>query len=240
MYGAEGSRTPGLCSAIAALSQLSYSPATERAKPSQSPGRTPVLTTRPRSRGAGTLNETYPYLTGSQPATTSTTPRRRTTSGPVTAFVTGAYLPGPNSAPPSGCAGCSPDGRGLYAGTSRLIVTARSRSWNFCAATPLPCATCRRARPRASPPARPIVSMCSRSRLTTSPPFRPALRASSADHSCAVPFACAALPPLLAISRCRAGSIEANPLLLFPLIGPPTGNEVGVDAAVIAPRSLVR
>src|SRR5688572_9561171 len=26
IYGAEGSRTPGLCSAIAALSQLSYSP----------------------------------------------------------------------------------------------------------------------------------------------------------------------------------------------------------------------
>src|SRR5688572_6282437 len=28
IYGAEGSRTPGLCSAIAALSQLSYSPET--------------------------------------------------------------------------------------------------------------------------------------------------------------------------------------------------------------------
>ena len=43
------------------------------------------------------------------------------------------------------------------------------------------------------------------------PPFRPAARASSAVHSCAVPFSCAARPPLLAISRCFSGDIDANP-----------------------------
>jgi hypothetical protein len=41
---------------------------------------------------------------------------------------------------------------------------------------------------RAPPPSRPIAAMCSRSRLTVSPPFRPATLASSAVHSCAVPF----------------------------------------------------
>ena len=70
--------------------------------------------------------------------------------------------------------------------------------------------------PRDSPPSRPIAAMCARSRLTTSPPLRPATRASSDVHSWAVPFACAARPPLLAISFWRFASIDANPLLLFP------------------------
>ena len=48
------------------------------------------------------------------------------------------------------------------------------------------------------------------------PPLRPATRASSDVHSWAVPFACAARPPLLAISFWRFASIDANPLLLFP------------------------
>jgi len=39
----------------------------------------------------------------------------------------------------------------------------------------------------------------------TCPPRRPAERASSAVHSWAVPFSCAARPPLLAISRCFSG-----------------------------------
>src|SRR4026209_876169 len=43
------------------------------------------------------------------------------------------------------------------------------------------------------------------------PPLRPASRASSLVHSCAVPFWCAAFPPLLAISRCLVRSIDANP-----------------------------
>src|SRR5258708_16162562 len=43
------------------------------------------------------------------------------------------------------------------------------------------------------------------------PPLRPASRASSLVHSCAVPFWCAALPPLLAISRCLLRSIDAKP-----------------------------
>src|SRR3954454_2645407 len=43
------------------------------------------------------------------------------------------------------------------------------------------------------------------------PPLRPALRASSDVHSCAVPFWCAARPPLLAISRCFSGDMEAKP-----------------------------
>ena len=74
----------------------------------------------------------------------------------------------------------------------------------------------RRAAPRASPPFRPIADMCSRSRLTAWPPFRPACRASSGENSCAVPCACAARPPLLAISRCLEESIAANPRLLRP------------------------
>ena len=45
------------------------------------------------------------------------------------------------------------------------------------------------------------------------PPFRPAMRASSEVNSCAVPFWCAAFPPLRAISRCFCGSIEENPRL---------------------------
>jgi hypothetical protein len=43
------------------------------------------------------------------------------------------------------------------------------------------------------------------------PPLRPADRASSDVHSCAVPFWCAARPPLLAISRCFSGDMDANP-----------------------------
>ena len=43
------------------------------------------------------------------------------------------------------------------------------------------------------------------------PPFLPADRASSGVHSWAVPFSWAARPPLLAISRCFSGDIEAKP-----------------------------
>jgi hypothetical protein len=56
--------------------------------------------------------------------------------------------------------------------------------------------------------------MCSRFWLTASPPLRPASRASPESNSWAVPFACAALPPLLAISFCLLRSIEAKPRLL--------------------------
>src|SRR5262245_47345462 len=45
----------------------------------------------------------------------------------------------------------------------------------------------------------------------TCPPLRPAVRASSAVHSWAVPFSCAARPPLLAIARFVSGDIDANP-----------------------------
>src|SRR5260370_32782026 len=60
-----------------------------------------------------------------------------------------------------------------------------------------------------------MAAMSARSRLTTSPPLRPATSASSALDSWARPCACAAFPPLLAISRCLPISIEANPRLLF-------------------------
>src|SRR5687768_17588097 len=50
-----------------------------------------------------------------------------------------------------------------------------------------------------------------RRRWLAIPPLRPASRASSLVHSWAVPFWWAALPPLLAISRCFTRSIEANP-----------------------------
>jgi hypothetical protein len=53
---------------------------------------------------------------------------------------------------------------------------------------------------------------CARWDAEASPPFCPARRASSLDHSCAVPLACAALPPRIAISRCLAFDIDANPL----------------------------
>ena len=62
---------------------------------------------------------------------------------------------------------------------------------------------CRRAArfaPRASPPRRPIAAMCSRFLLTVTPPLRPAARASPESNSWAVPFWCAARPPLL-VSR---------------------------------------
>src|SRR5262245_9541511 len=78
----------------------------------------------------------------------------------------------------------------------------------------------------------------------TWPPLRPALRASSAVHSWAVPFSCAARPPLLAISRCFSGDIEANPrrslrtpstaLLLFK--APPRKGLPAVPAPADPPR----
>lgn len=48
-------------------------------------------------------------------------------------------------------------------------------------------------------------------RRPASPPLRPASRASVALNWCALPLAWAALPPLLAIWRCRSGSMEAKP-----------------------------
>ena len=84
---------------------------------------------------------------------------------------------------------------------------------------------------RDSPPSRPMAAMCARSRLTVTPPLRPAFRASSDDHSCAVPFSWAARPPLLAISRCRMGSIDANPRRLFPVIRPPASGLPDNDTA---------
>src|SRR3954471_12477765 len=65
--------------------------------------------------------------------------------------------------------------------------------------------------PDVSPP-------CCLRRWLAIPPFRPASRASSLVHSCAVPFWCAALPPLLAISRCLFRSIEANPRSSFATV----------------------
>jgi hypothetical protein len=53
-----------------------------------------------------------------------------------------------------------------------------------------------------------------------SPPFLPATRASSLVNSCAVPFWCAALPPLAAIARWAWGSIAANPRGVFRLTVP--------------------
>ena len=47
------------------------------------------------------------------------------------------------------------------------------------------------------------------------PPLRPAARASSGVHSCAVPFSCAARPPLLAISRCFSATSRQIHGVLF-------------------------
>ncbi len=51
LYGAEGDRTPDLCSAIAALSQLSYSPRNLERATKVPTGRTPAENVRPRERG---------------------------------------------------------------------------------------------------------------------------------------------------------------------------------------------
>jgi len=53
--------------------------------------------------------------------------------------------------------------------------------------------------------------LSTRLRAIASTPFLPAWRASSTVHSCAVPFACTALPPLVASSCCRSLDIEAKP-----------------------------
>src|ERR1044071_1955713 len=66
-----------------------------------------------------------------------------------------------------------------------------------------------------------MADMWARSRLTASPPLRPATRASSDVNSWAVPLAWAARPPLLAISRCFDGSIDAKPRLLVEAIVSP-------------------
>jgi hypothetical protein len=74
----------------------------------------------------------------------------------------------------------------------------------------------------------------------TCPPFRPAERASSAVHSWAVPFSCAARPPLLAISRCFSGDIDANPRrsLRSPVFTatPPCSVQAGTSPACAARR----
>src|SRR5829696_1743489 len=90
------------------------------------------------------------------------------------------------------------------------------------------------------PPSRPIAAMCSRFWLTTIPPLRPASRASSGVNSCAVPFAWAALPPLLAISRCFSLSIDANPRRLVPLlcccVCVPVSGFIGLFLSVVGPK----
>ena len=91
---------------------------------------------------------------------------------------------------------------------------------------------------RDSPPSLPIAAICARSRLTVTPPLRPAWRASSDDHSCAVPFSWAALPPRLAISFCRSGSIDAKPRLLFPVITPPAVRKF--EKVQLAQRTTIR
>ena len=81
----------------------------------------------------------------------------------------------------------------------------------------------------------------------TWPPLRPAWRASSDVHSCAVPFWCAARPPLLAISRCFSGDIDAKPRrsLRSPFTRvPPSAAKAGWPPAPLtvtarrSPRSL--
>ncbi len=72
-------------------------------------------------------------------------------------------------------------------------------------------------------PVRACFPDCSRRRRWLAmPPLRPASRASSLVHSCAVPFWCAAFPPLLAISRCLALSIDANPRSSLATCCPPS------------------
>src|SRR5688572_10850401 len=69
-----------------------------------------------------------------------------------------------------------------------------------------------------------------RRRWLAMPPLRPASRASSLVHSWAVPFWCAALPPLLAISRCLARSIDAKPRSSLATVDPPPVPSPGFPA----------
>ena len=91
-----------------------------------------------------------------------------------------------------------------------------------------------------------------------SPPFLPATRASSLVNSCAVPFWCAARPPLAAIARCARGSIAANPrgvlrltllvlpesaplsflLPLAPPLLPPPTPLLPLRSSILSPRLL--
>ena len=88
----------------------------------------------------------------------------------------------------------------------------------FCSRTSWPGDRPRVARRAAeiNPPLRPISAIRPRSIDTLSPPFRPASRASSGENSWALPFSCAARPPLRAIARCFSGSIDANPRFFVP------------------------
>lgn len=70
------------------------------------------------------------------------------------------------------------------------------------------------------PPFRPISAIWARLRLTAAPPFLPASHASSEVNWCAVPFSCAAFPPILG---CFSGAMAAKPLF-----------------AVLLPRELLR
>ena len=70
------------------------------------------------------------------------------------------------------------------------------------------------------------------------PPLRPAARASSAVHSCAVPYSCAARPPLLAISRCFSGDIDANPRRSFRI--PSTVLLLAAVTTLPKPRNAAR
>src|SRR5947207_8274246 len=83
-----------------------------------------------------------------------------------------------------------------------------------------------------------VLLICSRRRWWLAmPPLRPASRASSLVHSCAVPFWCAALPPLLAMSRCLLRSIDANPRSSLATI---TSSHLGAPKKVKAATDVPR
>ena len=157
IYGAEGSRTPGLCSAIAALSQLSYSPVTGARQRTCHPVALRLLNdTTPLARGRTVdTKSTRAWPEVNQSAT------RRVESTRVTRSAASAYLPRSPSTPVTGKSwnpwGCGPVDRSRPIGTrdygssaapnvgrgetrgergvmegnpSRLTETAVSRSWN--------------------------------------------------------------------------------------------------------------
>jgi hypothetical protein len=154
IYGAEGSRTPDLCSAIAALSQLSYSPEKERAALLNPVALRSFNDTTPLARGrtvdtkstraSPEVNQSYARRTlkfhvtpcqtvGSRPAAVSHYERNR---GPsrhrlrTSLKVRSEILPYGSSAAPNVGRGEEIGVRDAIEGMpSRLTETGASRSW---------------------------------------------------------------------------------------------------------------
>ena len=94
--------------------------------------------------------------------------------------------------------------------------------------------------PLLSPPSFPILIICGMSALTLRPPFFPACLASSGVNWCAVPLACAALPPRLAISCLRFRLSRAMPRGAFSIALSTAPMSFGVFLSFICSNPFAR